>query len=123
MNTKRPVPLTIAIILLALGGLGNLAVPLVYHPPPLVTYVALVLGILGLVAAVGLWRLKRWGMILAIIYSVLQILLVAPDIVTAPDVIKVQNTVGVVGSIVILVLVVLPSARRAYAAERARVAA
>ena len=34
MNTKRPVPLTIAIILLALFSLGSLSLPLFGHPPP-----------------------------------------------------------------------------------------
>lgn len=123
MNTKRPVPLTIAIILLALFSLLSLSLPLFGHPPPLITSGALILGILGLVAAVGLWRLKRWGMILAIIYSVLQILAGVVGIATAPDVINVLTTVTIVMCVVILVLVVLPSARRAYAAERARVAA
>jgi len=123
MNTKRPVPLTIASILLALLSLGNLSLPL-FHPPLEVTFVGIVLGILGLVAAFGLWRRKRWGMILTIIVSMLNALAAASGIVGAPNVlIKLQSTVGVVVSIVILVLVVLPSARKAYAAERARVTA
>lgn len=123
MNTKRPVPLTIAIILLALFSLGSLSLPLFGHPPPPVLYGAIVLGILGLVAAFGLWRLKRWGMILTIIYSVLQVLSGAAGIGEAPNVIKVLTAVTVVLCIVLIVLVVLPSARRAYAAERGRVAA
>jgi hypothetical protein len=123
MNTKRPIPLTIASILLAFLSLGSLSLPLFGHPPPLVTSVAIVLGILGLVAAFGLWKLKRWGMILAIIYSVLQVLSGAAGIVGAPNVLKVLTIVTVVLCIVIIVLVVLPSARRAYAAERVRVAA
>ena len=122
MNTKRPVTLTIASILLALLSLGSLSL-LLFRPPPLVTYVAIVLGISGLVAAFGLWKLKRWGMILAIIFSVLQVLSGAAGIVTAPDVLKVPTALTMVLSIVVIVLVVLPSARRAYAAERARVAA
>ncbi len=122
MNTKRPVTLTIAIILLALLSLGSLSLPLL-DPPPLVTYVAIVLGIIGLVATFGLWKLKRWGMILAIIYSVLQVLSGAAGIVEAPNVLKVLTAVTVVLLIVIIVLVVLPSSRRAYAAERVRVAA
>ena len=122
MNTKRPVPLTIASILLALLSLGSLALPLFGDTPPLVTSVAIVMGILGLVAAFGLWRLKRWGMMLTIIYSVLQILSGVAGLLTAPNVIKVLTTVTVVLCIVLIVLVVLPSARKAYAAERVRVA-
>src|SRR5215472_14326854 len=108
MNTKRPVPLTIASILLALLSLGSLALPLFGDTPPLVTSVAIVMGILGLVAAFGLWRLKRWGMMLTIIYSVLQILSGVAGLLTAPNVIKVLTTVTVVLCIVLIVLVVLP---------------
>lgn len=122
MNTKRPVTLTIAIILLAILSLANLALLLLRVPPPVI-YVAIVLGICGLVATFGLWRLKRWGMILAIIISVLNALADALGIATAPDVIKVPTALDMILSIVVIVLVALPSARKAYAAERARVAA
>lgn len=123
MNTKRPVPLTIASILLALLSLGDLSLPLFGHPPLLITSGSIVLGILGLVAAFGLWRLKRWGMILTIIYSVLQALSGVSGITEAPNVIKVLTAITMVLCIVLIALVVLPSARRAYAAERGRVAA
>lgn len=118
MKTKRPTSLLIALVLLALLSLGNLALPLFPGVPPLVTYGAIVLGIIGLGAAFGLWRLKRWGMILAIIVSVLNALSAAPGIAEAPNVLKVLSALNVVLSIVLIVLVVLPSARRAYAAER-----
>ena len=122
MNTKRPVPLTIAIIGLSLLSLANLALLPLRVPPPVI-YVAIVLGISGLVAAFGLWRLKRWGMILAIIFSVLNTLSAALGIATAPDVLKVPTALAMVLSIMVIVLVMLPSARKAYAAERARVTA
>lgn len=127
MTTKRPITLTIAITGLSLLSLGNLPIP--FEPgsdkiPPPVVYGAVIFGIMGLVAASGLWKLKRWGMILAIIVSVLNVLSSAPGIVAAPNaLLHVLATVYVVVSIVIIVLVVLPSARKAYASERARVAA
>lgn len=104
MNTKRPVTLTIAIILLALLSLGNLALPLFPGVPPLVTYGAIVLG-----------------MILAIIVSMLNALSAASGIAEAPNMLKVLSTLNVVLSIVLIVLVVLPSARSAYAAGHGRV--
>ena len=116
MNNKRPVTLTIANILLALFCLGNLAEPLLLQNlPQLIIYKDIVLGIISLVAAFGLWKLKRWGIILTIIYSVLQILSATYGIVAtpAPVGIKVGGAVGLVLCIVIIVLVLL-SARRAY---------
>lgn len=127
MNTKRPVTLIIASTLLALLSLGNLPAP--FFPgadkiPPPVVYGAVVLGIIGLVTAVGLWKLKGWGMILAIIVSVLNALSAAPGIAAAPNaLLHVLATVYVALSIVMIVLVRLPSARKAYAAEQVRVAA
>ena len=60
----RPLPVTVAAILLALFSLLNLLAPLllVGGPPAFVIYLSVVLGVLGLVAVAGLWMLKRWSM-------------------------------------------------------------
>ena len=116
MNTKRSVSLIIANSLLALFSLGNLSEPLLLQNlPTLIIYKDIVLGIIGIVATFGLWTLKRWGMILTIIYSVLQILSAMYGIVAtpAPVGIKVGGAVGVVLCIVIIMLV-LPYVRMAY---------
>jgi hypothetical protein len=123
MNAKRPATLTIAIILLALLSLGNMPAPFepgVEKIPPPVVYGAVVLGIMGLFAVNGLWKLKRWGIVLTIIVSVLNALSAAPGIAAAPNgLLHVLATLYVVLSIVIIVLVVLPATRKAYAEERA----
>ena len=64
MNTQRPLPVTIAAILMALISLVGLPGPLLpgsEEVPPVVIYGGIVLGIVGLIAAVGLWMLKKWG--------------------------------------------------------------
>jgi peptidoglycan/LPS O-acetylase OafA/YrhL len=113
----RPLPVIIAAILLALFSLLNLLAPLllVGGPPAFVIYLSVVLGVLGLVAVAGLWMLKRWSMWLAIVLSVLGILSAAPGLTAAPTpLLRLLATVGVVGSALIILLVVLPNSRRAY---------
>jgi uncharacterized membrane protein (DUF2068 family) len=118
MNTQRPLPVAIAAVLLAVLSLPNLIFPLLptEDVPALVVYSGVVLGVAGLVAAAGLWRLKRWSMWLAIVVCALGILSAAPGLTEAPTaLLRVLATVGVVGSALIILLVVLPNSRRAYA--------
>ena len=75
METKCPTVLSIAIILLILASL--LSWLIVFLPGEsndpgslVVLYGSVVLGVLGLVAAFGIFNLKRWGMWLAIGVSV-----------------------------------------------------
>jgi hypothetical protein len=128
MKTKRPAVLSIAIILLTLASLWNLSATLLLNngpdpAPPVVVYGSAVLGVLGLVAAFGLWKLKRWGMLLAIIVSALSGagLGVGGIVYAASPRDMVIAVVLVALSALIIVLVVFPSARQAYAAERVRV--
>jgi hypothetical protein len=84
--------------------------------PMFVIYSGIVLGIVGLVAAAGLWMLKKWGLWLTIIVNVLGALSVAPGLVVAPNaVLQAAALVGVLISALIIVLVVLPPSRRALA--------
>jgi hypothetical protein len=60
----RPVPVTVAAILLELSSLAGLPGPLLPGSeavPAVVLYGGIVLGVAGLVAVAGLWMLKRWG--------------------------------------------------------------
>jgi len=69
MNTKRPTSLMVALVLLVLLSLGNFV--LLFEPganqiPAVIVYSGIAAGVIGLIAAVGLWRTRRWGMILTI---------------------------------------------------------
>jgi hypothetical protein len=112
----RPLSVTVAVVLLALGSLANLLAPLILPAEAgSVIYLIIVLGVLGLVAVGGLWMLKRWALWLTIVVSVLNILAAAPGLVFAPDLTaRVLATIGVVGFAVVILLAVLPDSRRAY---------
>ena len=118
---SRPMPITVAAILMVLVSLVGLPGPLLpgsEEVPAVVIYGGIVLGIVGLVAAVGLWLLRKWGLWLTVVVSVLNLLSAAPGIVFAPSVaVLVFAAVGVVVPALIIVLVVIPSSRRALAAS------
>ena len=120
---SRPLPVTVAAILLALFSLMNFPGPWWYAvpgaveaTPMFVIYSGIVLGIAGIVAAIGLWMMKKWGWWATIVVSVLNILLNVPGLVMVPTVaLQAAIAVQTVGFIVTLVLVGLPSVRRALA--------
>ena len=119
----RPMLVTVAAILQVLLNLFNFPGPWWYvfpgaeEAPAFVVYSGIVLGIVSIVAAVGLWMLKTWGFWLTIVVSVLNILLGAPGVFMAPGAaLETAIAVQTVGFALVIVLVVLPSARRAFAA-------
>jgi len=123
---SRPLPVTAAAILLVLLSLFDFPLPYmllfpgVEEPPAFVIYSGYVLGIVGLVAAVGLWMMKGWSLWATIVVCVLNLLSGAPGVVLAPTA-GLRATVAVtqVVAVLIIVLVVLPSSRRALeTAER-----
>jgi uncharacterized membrane protein (DUF2068 family) len=68
-------------------------------------------------ASVGLWVLKRWGVWLAVVVGALNLLSAAPGIPFGPNAaLRVAATATVVVCALIVVLVVLPASRRAFAA-------
>jgi uncharacterized membrane protein (DUF2068 family) len=87
--------------------------PGVEEPPAFVIYSGIVLGIVGLAVAVGLWMLKKWSFWASIVISVLNLLLGAPGVLMAPTA-AMRATVAVteVVAVLIIVLVVLPSSQR-----------
>jgi uncharacterized membrane protein (DUF2068 family) len=86
--------------------------------PIIVIYVGIVLGIVGIVAAVGLWMLKKWGWWATIIVSVINILLNLLGLAMVQSgALQAAIAVQTIGFVLTLVLVVLPSARRALAAS------
>ena len=79
---SRPLPVTVAAILLALFSLMNFPGPWWYVvpgvaevTPMIVIYSGIVLGIVGIVGAVGLWMLKTWSLWLTVVVCMLNILL------------------------------------------------
>ena len=118
MNTQRPLSVTIAVVLLALFSVLNLAFPLFPTEgiPAFVVYSGVALGVIGLAAAAGLWMLRKWSIWLTVIVSVLNILAAAPGVAAAPNgALQAAATVTVIVFALIVVLVMLPASRRAHA--------
>ena len=121
---SRPTSLTVAAVLLVLLSLFDfpwpwmLLFPGVEEPPPaFILYPGYVLGIAGLVVAVGLWTMKKWSYWATIIVCVLNFLTGVPGVFLGPTAgIQVLSAVLAVVAVLIIVLVVLPSSRRALAA-------
>ena len=85
-------------------------------PPMFIMVITLIIGVLGLVSAWGVWQGKRWGMISTIVLRVLDSLGSAPGIVFAPTVmLQILSVVGIALSVVVIVLLLLPTSRRIYA--------
>lgn len=125
MNTQRPVTITAAAALQALLSLGGLAfsIPMLLSggaapdgPPAFIMALGVVIGALGLVAAVGLWRGKRWGMVVTIVLRVIDSLSAAPGVAFAPTMaLRLAAVLGIALSIVVIALLLLRASRRAYA--------
>ena len=122
--SPRPQPVTVAAILLALFSVMNFPGPWWYAvpgaaevTPMFVLYSGIVLGVAGLVAAVGLWMMKTWSLWLTIVVCVVNILFnVSGLVMVLPGGLKALIAVQAVGFVLTLVLVVLPSTRRALSA-------
>lgn len=120
MTTQRPTAVTVAAVLLALfscvGLIGTLVPAFSEGVPAVVVYGGTVLGAIGLAAAYGLLRLKRWSVRLAVVVSLLNALSAAPGIAFAPTAPLLAGAiVTVLGFALIIFLVALPHSRRAYA--------
>ena len=113
---SRPLPVTVAALLLTLFSVMNVLSPLFPTEgiPAVVVYLAVVVGVVGLLGAAGLWMLRKWGLWVTIIVCVLNIGDAAPGIAFAPNAaLQAAATITVVGFVLITVLVVFPSSRRA----------
>jgi hypothetical protein len=119
---SRPLPVTVAAILLVLLSLFNfpwpyeILFPGAEEPPAFVIYSGYVLGIVGLVVTIGLWMLKPWSYWATIVVCVLNLLSGGPGVIMAPGAaLKALIAVGEIVAVLIIVLVVLPDSRRAFA--------
>ena len=120
---SRPLPVIVAAILVVLLSLFDfpwpyeLLFPGVEAPPAFLNYVGYVVGIVGLVAAVGLWMLQPWSYWTTIVVCVLNFLLGAPGVIFAPGAaLKAVIAVTEIVTVLIIVLVMRPDSRRALAA-------
>jgi hypothetical protein len=76
----------------------------------------IMLLVLSIIAVIGLFMTKRWGEILAIIISVLMILLTIPNIIRIfTPVVLIENLVRIALAVAVIVLLLLPVSRRAFA--------
>jgi vacuolar-type H+-ATPase subunit I/STV1 len=75
----------------------------------------IILFITSVIAAYGLWKMKRWGMVLAIIIAVLALLAAAPSFLRVFSLLLIgQALLRIVVAIAIIVLVSLPISRKVY---------
>ncbi len=83
---------------------------------PLILGLDILMLILSVVAAIGLFKSKRWGAILAIIISILFILLTIPGLLRIfSSVVLIENLARILLAVGVIVLLLLPPARKAYA--------
>ncbi len=114
---QRPTTITAATVLLALLGVVGLLLAPVATAEADAAFIGITVAIsaLRLVAAAGVWRYRRWAAILGFVVSLVDTLLAAPGLLFAPNAMwRVLAIVGVVLGIATLVLLVLPTSRRAY---------
>src|SRR5215203_479613 len=120
---SRPLTVVVAAILLVLLSLFDfpwpyeLLFPGAEEPPAFILYSGYVVGIVGLVGAIGLWMLKPWSLWATIVVCVLNFLLGLPGVLFAPGAaLKAVIAVTEIVAVLIIVLVMLPGSRRAFAA-------
>jgi hypothetical protein len=125
MNTRRPLTHILAVVLLILFSVFGLITLFGTGAPPLpvALFAFIIDGVGGLIAAFGLWMLKRWGLWLSIVIAVLTILVAVPGLLLAPGTGKIVSAAIMVVNAVLLVLVTLPVTRKAVAAAGAPVTA
>jgi hypothetical protein len=114
---SRPPAVTIGAVLLVVFSVLNVLFPLfpIEGIPAAAVYIGAVEGIAGLVGAAGLWLLRKWGFWITSIVCVLNILDAAPGITFAPNAaLQFAATVTVLGFVLVIVLVALPTSRRAF---------
>lgn len=83
-------------------------------PPYFLVVITFVLVILGFVAAYGAWRAEKWGIILAIAVSALNILTNLPAVIFAPLLfLRIAAVIGILWCAAIIVLLLRAAPRLA----------
>jgi hypothetical protein len=103
---------TIAAVLAGLISLANAITALVLlpqgankinhssnQPPYAVILIEVVVGLIGIVAAYGVFRMQRWGVISTLVLMVINVLISLPGIPFGPTMLdKVSSVIGVIAS-------------------------
>ncbi len=117
VSSARPLPVTLAVLLSALAVLGN-AVAFAIESgavPQLVLISDIVVGVVGIAATIGLWSRYRWGVILTLLVAARNLIFAVPNTLGALTVaIQLFWAVFALVGAAVLVLVLLPDARRSY---------
>src|SRR5919205_2534485 len=121
---SRPPTVSVAAILLVLLSLSDfpwlyqLLFPMAVEPPAFIIYSGYVLGIAGLLVAIGLWMLAKWSLWAAIIVCGLNFIFGLPGLLFAPGAaLKAVIALTEVVAVLVIVLIMLPTSRRALAAS------
>lgn len=117
-QVHRPSAVTAAVVLTAITALATfpmMALPGSDEIPTEAIVIGIVASVAMLVGAWGLWQLRRWGAVLTFILTFLNVLASIPAFFEAPsDWIVAAAAIGIPVSLVVLVLIALPTSRRAY---------
>lgn len=111
---------TIAAVLAALLSLANVVIALFVlpqgsdkvnsssnQPPYVVLVIEILIGVLGLVAAYGVWRIQRWGVVLTLVVMIVNVLISLPGIPFGPTLVDQASSLGaaiVAGAVIWLLL-------------------
>ena len=115
---RRPITVTIVAVLLAAYQFLAI-VPTGEAPddiPKFVSYISIGTGIISLIAAIGLWRRKKWAAVTGAVVTAILVLVTAPGIIFGPVVgLQLEAAACVTIGLAIIALILLPASRRAYA--------
>lgn len=113
-ETLRPQAVSRALVALAVVIVIDVAGPLLPSSEGDIAF-GVIAAAVTVIAAAGLWRLRRWGYIMTIVVAALNVLLDAPAVfVGSTALVKVSAAVSTVAGLAIIWLVTRPEARRAY---------
>lgn len=116
LAARRPATITAASVLMILLGLSA---PLVFlggaEVPQTVVVVGSILAALKIGSGIGVWLCRKWAAILGFVIVLLDALLSVPGALgEGGDIAQIYVIAGLIASVAVLVLLVLPAARRAY---------
>lgn len=77
-------------------------------PPFFLSLLNVVAGAMGLVAAIGVWRMQKWAVVLTIVLAAFGILTSLPAILFAPGMLKLSGVIGLVWAAAIIALLLWP---------------